>query len=389
MMGPLVGVRVVEMAGIGPAPFTAMLLADMGAEVIRVDRAKQEGGFLAFDRSKEVMNRSRPSVAVELKSEAGVETVLQLIDSADILLEGFRPGVMERLGLGPDICHARNPRLVYGRMTGWGQEGPLAQSAGHDINYIAIAGALGAIGRPGQPPTLPLNLVGDFGGGGMMMAMGLLAAYISAQKTGQGQVVDGAMVDGASLLMTYFYGIRQVGLHSEQRGVNLLDGGAPFYDTYETADGKWVAFGPIESHFYGNFLRLVGIPADDPVLNLKDQYNAKKWPAIRERLTALFKSKTRDEWTDLLAHEDVCLAPVLSMTEATEHPQAVERASFVTHAGMTQPAPAPRFSRTPAQIQSPPALPGQHSVEVLKAWGFSDERIEELLATGAVRQSSH
>lgn len=386
-MGPLQGVRVVEMAGIGPAPFTAMLLADMGADVIRVDRAQAQTGVLTFDRSKEVMNRSRPSVAVELKNPQGVETVLQLVESADILLEGFRPGVMERLGLGPDVCRARNPKLVYGRMTGWGQEGPLAQSAGHDINYIAIAGALGAIGKPGQAPTIPLNLIGDFGGGGMMMAMGLLAAYIHAQRTGEGQVVDAAMVDGANLLMTYFYGIRQVGLHSDHRGTNLLDGGAPFYDTYETKDGQHIAFGAIESAFYIRLLELLEIPLDDPDLSPKNQYNPKKWPALRARLTEIFLSRTRDEWSALFDGEDVCVAPILSMSEAMEHPHAIARDAFVEIDGIKQPAPAPRFEKTPASIKSPPALPGQHTTKSLSSWGFSDEHIEALLQAGAIRQA--
>ena len=387
-MGALTGVRVIEMAGIGPAPFTAMLLAEMGAEVIRVDRTTPDSGALAFDRTKEVTNRSRRSLALDLKSEEGIATLLELVDRADILIEGFRPGVMERLGVGPDVCHARNPRLVYGRMTGWGQTGPLADRAGHDINYIALTGALNAIGRAGQAPAVPLNLIGDFGGGGMMLAMGLLAAYISAQKTGEGQIVDAAMVDGANLLMTYFHGILQVGLHSDERGVNLLDGGAPFYDTYATKDGKWVAFGAIEAHFYHAFLRLAGVAEDDPVLNARTQYDRRAWPQVRARLQELFASKTRDEWTTLVQDRDVCVAPILTMTEAASHPHARAREAFVEVDGVVQPAPAPRFSRTPSSVTAPPPIPGEHSVDILRSWGVAEARIQELLAREAIAQNT-
>lgn len=380
-MGPLKGVRVVEMAGIGPAPFAAMMLADMGADVIRVDRVKPGTGLIAFDPTKEVMNRSRRSVAVELKEPEGLALVLSLVDRADILLEGFRPGVMERLGLGPDACHARNPRLVYGRMTGWGQEGPLAHAAGHDINYIALAGVLHSVGRAGAPPTLPLNLAGDFGGGGMMMAFGLLAGYIEALRSGQGQVVDAAMVDGASLLMTFFHGLRALGLQSDARGVSLLDGGAPFYDVFETLDAKYIAIGPIESHFYDALLEAMG-QSDDPVL--KDQLNFGEWPAMKARFGEIFRTKTRDAWSALLEGTDVCFSPVLSMSEAPLHPHAVARDAFVTVDGLVQPAPAPRFSRTPGSVKSGPPKPGQHTTGVLTDWGFDADTIARWIAQGVV-----
>lgn len=382
-MGPLKGIKVVEMAGIGPAPFTAMMLADMGAEVIRVDRVRPSKGLLAFDPRKELMNRSRRSVAVELKDEEGLEVVLKLIDNADILLEGFRPGVMERLGLGPDVCMERNPRLVYGRMTGWGQEGPLSHSAGHDINYIALAGVLHAVGRAGEKPTVPLNLAGDFGGGGMMMAFGLLAAYIETLKSGKGQVVDTAMVDGASLLMTFFHGLKELGLQSDQRGQNLLDGGAPFYDSFETKDAKYIAIGPIEGPFYMELIERIGA-SEDPLL--ANQLNMPQWGEMKERLAEIFRTKTRDEWSELLEGTDVCYAPVLSMTEAPDHPHAVARDAFVEVEGITHPAPAPRFSRTPGAIRSQPSKPGEHSKELLKEWGFDAAEIERLVAQGTVKQ---
>ena len=382
-MGPLSGLRVVEMAGIGPAPFTAMMLADMGAEVIRVDRAKPGTGLLAFDPRKELMNRSRRSVAVELKNPEGVETVLKLVRHADILLEGFRPGVMERLGLGPEVCWEHNPRLVFGRMTGWGQEGPLAHAAGHDINYIALSGVLHSIGKAQGKPTIPLNLVGDFGGGGMMLAFGVLAAHIESLTSGKGQVVDAAMVDGSSLLMTFFHGLMQLGLHTENRGSNLLDGGAPFYDTFETKDGKHVSVGPIESHFYNDLLEAIG-HADDPLL--KNQLNFPEWGPMKERLQDIFLTKTRDEWTDMLEGTDVCFAPILSLTEAPKHRHAVARDAFVTIDGIVQPAPAPRFSRTPGAVRSGPPSPGEHSRDTLKDWGFKDEEIDGLIERGAVKQ---
>lgn len=384
-MGPLKGVRVLEIAGIGPAPFAVMMLADMGAEVIRIDRTEPGKGLLSFDPRKELMNRSRRSLAVDLKSDKGRALVLELTKSADILIEGFRPGVMERLGVGPEDCWAQNPKLVYGRMTGWGQEGPLAHTAGHDINYIALTGVLHSVGRKGEPPTIPLNLAGDFGGGGMMMAFGVLAAYIEAQKSGQGQVVDTAMVDGSSLLMTFMHGLRALGLQRDERGVNLLDGGAPFYDVYETSDHKYISIGPIEAHFYQELIQRLGY-GDDPLL--KQQLNMPQFEEIRAKLAEIFRSKTRDAWCEALEGTDVCFAPVLSMAEAPNHPHAKARDAFIDVNGITQPAPAPRFSRTPGRVQAPPPLPGEHSTEILRSWGFSDERIDALLHEGTVKQRS-
>lgn len=385
-MGPLKGVRVVEMASIGPAPFAVMMLADMGADVIRVDRTKPGRGLLAFDPRKELMNRSRQSVAVDLKSDTGKEVVLDLIERADILIEGYRPGVMERLGLGPDVCHARNPKLVFGRMTGWGQEGPLAHTAGHDINYIALSGVLHSIGRKGEAPTIPLNLAGDFGGGGMMMAFGVLAAYIEAQKSGQGQVVDTAMVDGSSLLMTFLHGMRALGLQTDERGSNLLDGGSPFYDVYETKDGKYISIGPIEGHFYQELIQRIG-HGDDPLL--QNQLNMPQFEEMRAKLAEIFHTKTRAEWTELLEGTDVCFAPVLSMSEAPDHPHAQARNAFVDVEGITQPAPAPRFSRTPGGIKNPPPHPGEHTRARLEDWGFDSARIEQLLSDGVLMQRAN
>lgn len=382
-MGPLHGIRVVEIAGIGPAPFAVMMLADMGADVIRVDRTSARKGLLAFDPRKELMNRSRRSLAVDLKTDKGLALVLDLVDKADILIEGFRPGVMERLGLGPEVCMGKNPKLVYGRMTGWGQSGPLADAAGHDINYISIAGVLHSVGRAGEPPTIPLNLAGDFGGGGMMMAFGVLAAYIEAQKSGKGQVVDTAMVDGASLLMTFFHGLRELGLQTDERGVNLLDGGAPFYDVYETSDGRYISIGPIEAHFYQELLRRIGAD-QDPVL--MQQLNVPDFPNIKAGLRDIFMTKTREEWCEILEGTDACFAPVLSMKEAPEHPHAKARQAFVTVDNITQPAPAPRFSRTPGAISGPPPKPGEHSEALLCDWGFSQEVISALLEDKIIKQ---
>lgn len=379
-MGPLQGVKVVELAGIGPGPFAAMMLADMGADVIRVDRA----GSVPADFSKqnlELFNRGRRSVAVDLKKPDGVESVLRLVEQADALLEGFRPGVTERLGLGPDVCLARNPRLVYGRMTGWGQEGPMAQAAGHDINYIALAGALAHIGRAGDKPTPPLNLVGDFGGGGMLLAFGLVCGILEARNSGRGQVVDAAMVDGAATLMTMMWAFSSLGMWSEDRGQNVLDTGAPFYDTYETADGKYVAIGSLEPQFYAEFLQRTGVDVSD----LPAQMDPSGWPELRERFTELFKTKTRDEWCELLEGTDACFAPVLPMSEARHHPHLVHRRTIVEYDGVAQPAPSPRFSRTTPEIQRPPAWPGQHTDEVLADWGFASGEVEELRASGAIR----
>jgi len=379
-MGPLKGVKVIELAGIGPGPFCGMMLSDMGAELLRIDRAQLVQGGEFRNRSADVLGRGRRSVAVDLKHPEGVETVLRLIEEADVLYEGFRPGVMERLGLGPDVCLARNPRLVYGRMTGWGQEGPLAQAAGHDINYIALAGALDPIGRKGQAPVPPLNLVGDFGGGGMLLAFGILAALVERSRSGQGQVVDAAMVDGAAVLMAIFQGMRAAGFWSDERGTNLLDTGAHFYDVYETADGKYVSIGSIEPQFYAELLRLCGLEGED----LPEQSDRSHWPEQKERMAKVIKTKTREEWCEIMEGSDVCFAPVLSMGEAPEHPHNRARKTFVDVQGVSQAAPAPRFSRTPPEIARPPAAAGQHTDEALADWGFSGDEIRELRERKAI-----
>ncbi|HEY9558480.1 MAG TPA: CaiB/BaiF CoA-transferase family protein [Acidimicrobiales bacterium] len=381
MPGPLAGVKIVELAGIGPGPFCAMMLADMGADVVRVDRAQNVTGGDPAAPPADVLNRGRRSIGVDLKNPDGVETVLSLIESADALIEGFRPGVMERLGLGPDVALARNPKLVYGRMTGWGQEGPYAPTAGHDINYIALAGALEPIGRRGEAPVPPLNLVGDFGGGGMLLAYGLVCGILSAQRSGEGQVVDAAMVDGAAVLMTMFHAFRAMGIWDDARGTNMLDSGAHFYDVYETADGKYVSIGSIEPQFYAELLRLTGLEGED----LPYQHDKTQWVALKERLAGVFKGKTRDEWCEIMEGTDVCFAPVLSLTEAPLHPHNVQRGTFVERDGVVQPAPAPRFSATPTEIQRPPAHAGQHTDEVLADWGFNSSRIAKLRDAGAVR----
>jgi alpha-methylacyl-CoA racemase len=394
MSGPLTGVRVVELAGIGPGPFAAMMLADMGADVIRIERAvtnpdvamPHRGGGAPLDAPHpDLLRRNRRNVAVDLKHADGVGVVLDLIDHADALLEGFRPGVMERLGLGPDVCLARNRRLVYGRMTGWGQTGPYASSAGHDINYIALGGALAHIGRAGESPTPPLNLVGDFGGGGMLLAFGVVSALLEAQRSGAGQVVDAAMVDGTATLMTMFWSMQNMGVHdATQRGVNMLDTGAPYYDVYECADGEYVSIGSIEPQFYAHLLRITGLE-NDP--DFERQNDRSAWPALKRRLSAVFLTKTRDEWCQLMEHTDVCFAPVLRMTEAARHPHNVERQTFVEAFGALQPAPAPRFSRTPPELSIPPSHDGQHTREALADWGIDPARIDTLVASGAVRQS--
>jgi alpha-methylacyl-CoA racemase len=320
-------------------------------------------------------------VGVDLKNPDGVETVLSLCEAADGLIEGFRPGVMERLGLGPDAVHARNPRLVYGRMTGWGQDGPYSAWAGHDINYIALAGALEAIGRAGEAPVPPLNLVGDFGGGGMFLAFGMACGLLHAQRTGEGQVVDAAMVDGAATLMTMFHAMTAMGIWSEERGTNLLDTGAHFYDVYETADGKYVSIGSIEPQFYAELIRLTGLEGEE----LPWQHDRSQWPAMKQRFRDLFRQKTRDEWCEIMEHTDVCFAPVLSLSEAPKHPHNVERGTFVELHGVVQPAPAPRFSRTPGGVQRPPAHAGQHTDEVLTEWGIDADRIGKLREAGAIK----
>ena len=382
MSGPLSGVKVVEIAGIGPGPFCAMLLADMGADVLRVDRAQAVAGSFPDAPSLDIMNRGRRSIGVDLKQPEGVETVLRLVEQADALLEGFRPGVAERLGIGPDECLARNPRLVYGRMTGWGQDGPYAPTAGHDLNYIALAGALDPIGRLGEAPVPPLNLVGDFGGGGLMLAYGLVCGILESRSSGQGQVVDAAMVDGAAVLTTFIHGLRAMGMWQDERGTNLLDTGAHFYDSYECSDKKFVSIGSIEPQFYKELLRLTGLDKEE----LPHQMDRGQWPAMKERLIALFKTKTRDEWCEILeSSPDVCFAPVLSMGEAPDHPHNVARGTFVEIAGIKQPAPAPRFSRTPGAIERPPAHAGQHTDEALVDWGFDPSDVAKLREAGAIK----
>jgi len=378
--GPLSGIKVVEIAGIGPGPFAAMMLADMGAEVVRVDRAQAVTG--SFDKPNlEILNRGRRSIGVDLKAPEGVETVMRLVEQADALVEGFRPGVAERLGIGPDACLARNPRLVYGRMTGWGQDGPYAQAAGHDINYIALAGALAHFGRAGTKPTPPINLVGDFGGGGMLMAFGVACALVESGRSGEGQVIDAAMVDGAAALMAMIWGFRALGIWGEF-GTNVLDTGAPFYDTYATSDGKFIALGSLEPQFYAELIDRLGL---GDTVDLARQMDQTSWQELRDRFATLFASKTRDEWCEVLEMTDACFAPVLTMDEAAAHPHIQARDTVVEEYGLLQPAPAPRYSRTPGAIQRPPAWPGQHTDEVLGDWGFGAGEIAELRERGAVR----
>ena len=385
MPGPLHGKRIIEIAGIGPGPFAAMLLADLGAEVVRVERAGAVRGPAPDQPHGDVLLRGRKNVAIDLKHADGPAALLELVESADALIEGFRPGVMERLGVGPDECMARNPKLVFGRMTGWGQDGPYSQAAGHDINYISLAGALAHFGRAGGPPTPPLNMVGDFGGGGMFLALGVVAAMLEAASSGEGQVVDTAMVDGSAVLMTMFWAFKTMGAFDEDhRGTNLLDTGAHFYDVYECSDGGYVSIGSIEPQFYAELLRLTGLTDDEQFAR---QMDPGEWGPLKERLTEIFRSRTRDEWCEIMEHTDVCFAPVLTMSEAAAHPHNVERQTFVEHGGVTQPAPAPRFSRTTAEIDGLPAWPGQHTGDVFAAWGVDDGRISELLDSGAIRQA--
>ncbi|MEQ8663347.1 MAG: CaiB/BaiF CoA-transferase family protein [Gammaproteobacteria bacterium] len=372
--GPLVGYKVIELAGIGPNPMCAMMLADMGAEVVRVDRLSDAGLGIKVDPKFGLLNRGRRSIAVDLKSPEGVALVLDLVARADVLIEGFRPGVTERLGLGPDACLARNPKLVYGRVTGWGQDGPLAKTAGHDINYISLTGAAYAIGRADQPPSPPLNLVGDFGGGGMLLALGVVAALLEAQKSGQGQVVDAAMTDGAAALMAALYGLHAAGYWTDERQANVLDGGAHFYNAYETKDGKFISIASIESKFYQEFLERTGFEDPDHAAH-RDR---SQWAPNRDRMAALFKTRTRDEWCEILEGTDVCFAPILSLSEAPTHPHNVARGTFVEFDGVMQPAPAPRFSRTPSRIQKGPSADGVDTEAVLGDWGFDTAAIAAL-----------
>jgi alpha-methylacyl-CoA racemase len=376
-MGPLAGFRIVEFVGIGPGPMAAMLFADLGASVIRLDRLTPSG--LGIDRSADksarfdLLARSRPSVAVDLKHPDGLALAADLIDKADALIEGFRPGTMERLGLGPELALARNPRLVYGRMTGWGQSGPLAQAAGHDLNYLALIGALAAIGRAHAKPTPPLNLVADFGGGALYLAFGMACAMVEAQRSGKGQVVDAAMTDGAASLMTMFYGLYAAGLHRLERGTNLLDSGSAIYDVYECADGRYVAIAPLELKFRKVLFERLGLP-----------YTTDDGADLRSKLTKLFNTRTRDEWCELLEGTDACFAPVLTMEEAPHHPHNIARGSFIELDGVVQPGPAPRFSRTPSGRPTPPQEPGEGSRAALADWGIANERIEALLAAGVL-----
>ena len=376
-MGPLQGVKIIEVGGIGPGPFCGMMLSDMGADIVRIERK----GNLALSEPKyDVLTRNRRSVFIDLRTSKGVETLLRMLEQVDALQEGFRPGVMEKLGLGPEVCLKRNPRLVYGRMTGWGQEGPMAHAAGHDINYIALSGALHTFGRKGEKPVPPLNLVGDFGGGGMFLAFGMVCALFETQKTGQGQVVDAAMVDGSAALMAMIYGLKASGLWADKRGVNLLDTGAHFYDTYETADGKYVALGSIEPQFYALLLKHARI--EDP--EFQTQLDATRWPGLKQKIAAIFKKKTRKEWCDIMEGSDVCFAPVLSMTEAPGHPHIKQRQTYTEIDGVLQPSPAPRFSRTTPEIKNPPPEPGQDTEAVLADFGFTQDEIQALRDANAI-----
>ncbi|MEC7116103.1 MAG: CaiB/BaiF CoA-transferase family protein [Actinomycetota bacterium] len=369
-MGPLSGKRVVEIAGIGPGPFCAMLLADLGAEVVRVDRASAVPDTMPDSPNLDLLNRGRRSVGVDLKTPEGIETVLKLVQNSDALIEGFRPGVAERLGIGPKECLARNPKLIYGRMTGWGQEGTYSSMAGHDINYIALSGVLGMIGREGEKPVPPVNLVGDFGGGGMLLALGICAALVEVARSGEGQVIDAAMTDGSALLSTMMHSFKAMGIWGD-RGTNLLDTGAPFYDVFECADGEYISIGSIEPQFYSELLRIIGIDQSKS----PKQMDRTKWAEMNLKISDVIKEKTRLEWEDLMEGTDVCFAPVLSMEEAYEHPHNKERNTFIEVAGVMQPAPAPRFSRTPGAVSSPPPHPDQHTEEVLASLGLTTDEI--------------
>ena len=376
-MGPLDGVRVIEIASLAPAPFGCMVLADLGADVLRVDRRDRSGGQAL--PPVDPLCRSRRSIRLNLKDPAGVDVLLRLTDGADVLVEAFRPGVAERLGFGPDVCAARNPRLVYARMTGWGQDGPLAETAGHDIDYIAVSGSLDPIGRAGERPLPPLNLVGDFGGGGMLLAVGVLAALLERERSGLGQVVDAAMVDGSALLASFLYGLRAAGAWQDERGTNVLDGGAPFYDTYATADGRYLAVGALEPKFFVELLARLGIDET----SLPAQYDRSGWPELRTRLTEVFAGRTQAEWVEVFTGSDACVAPVVSPREAPGHPHNAARKTFIDVGGVTQPAPAPRFGRTACAPPSPPARPGTDTSDVLAGLGFSAIEIARLRDNGA------
>lgn len=380
MTGPLAGVKIVEFAGMGPAPYCGMLLSDLGAEIVRIDRAAAGGGGFGMDPRRDILNRGRRSIAMDLKSPEARTTALRLIESADALIEGFRPGVMERLGLGPEACVERNARLVYGRATGWGQTGPLSQRAGHDINYIALSGVLGLIGRKGDRPIFPLHLVGDMGGGGLLLAFGMVAALLEARTSGTGQVVDGAALDGAATQLTGVLAMRANGLWEGERGTNAVDTGSHFYEVYETADGGHVALGSVEPQFYRQFCEVAGLT--DP--KWRNQMDSAAWPALKADLAAVFKTRTRDEWAALVDELDTCLTPVLSIDEAARHPHVEDRQVFREVDGILQPSPVPRFSRTPGAIGAPPPAPGEHSRSILQDWGFTSAEVDGLIAAGAV-----
>ena len=381
MSGPLAGIRVIELAAIGPAPFAAMMLSDLGAEILRIDRVDSVEFSSDDDARHSVVNRGRRSVAVDLKSPEGVETVLTLIEKADILIEGYRPGVTERLGLGPDVCQSRNPKLVYARMTGWGQDGPLANVPGHDINYISLSGVLDAIGTKDGPPVPPLNLVGDYGGGGMLLALGVVAGVIEARNSGRGQVVDVSMVDGSAALMAVMFGFLERGLWSGERGENFLGGAAPFYGVYECADGGYVSIGSLEPQFYAALLKELGLQDE---FSIDDQMNRSSWVSLRARMDAIFRTRTRDDWTSRLEGTDVCFAPVLSLREAPNHPHNRDRGTFVEVDGVIQHRPVPRFSRTPLTLSLGPPVPGEHTDAALSEWGIAPQLIKDLRAHGAI-----
>lgn len=377
--GPLRGLRVVELAGIGPGPYAAMLLADMGAEVVRIERPGDgsDGRMPLTD----VTRRGRKSIILDLRHPEGIRTALKLVEQADVLIEGFRPGVTERLGIGPDECRLANPRLVYGRMTGWGQDGPLAQTAGHDIGYIALTGALGAMGRPGEAPAPPLNIVGDFGGGSTFLVIGILAAVWEAQRSGRGQVIDAAIIDGTSSLTGLLHGMMASDLWNDRRGVNMLDGGLPWYDTYATSDGGYMAVGALEPKFYAKFSALIGLTEEDA-----QRDDPAAWPRLRGLIAERFASRTRAEWTEVFDGTDACVSPVLSLSEAAQHPHIAARQTFVEIGGVVQPAPAPRFSRTRSPMPEAPPVIGAHTRNVLESWGLKDVEVDALLATGAAIQ---
>lgn len=378
--GPLAGIRIVELGGVGPVPFCCMLLADLGADIIRIDRPPGYDGGAPGDARLNLLNRSRRSAALDLKKKEAVDTVLKLIRQADALVEGFRPGVAEKLGLGPDTCFAVNLALVYGRMTGWGQHGPLAQAPGHDINYISLTGVLHSVGTAGGPPVIPLNLAGDFGGGSLYLALGVVSAILESRQSGIGQVVDAAMVDGSASLMTLFYGMFASGYWNDERGSNRLDSGAPWYNVYETKDGRWISVGSNEARFWRNTLQVLGLREED----MPDQHNRSRWREVHAKFADVFRTRTRDEWCTLAEGREVCFAPVMSLAEAPGHPHLRARETFVERDGVVQPAPAPRFSRTPGAIQSPPTGPGEHTDTVLGDWGFSAQELAALHEAGAI-----